>query len=58
MSWDAWGSRPEPPDADAMYRHGWDSDPDGEKWWKAGEPETVFTFQEAVEAYESWLEDF
>ncbi len=55
MSWEAWGSGPEPPDTDAMHRHGWECDPDGVKWWKTGEPEEVFTFQEAVESYEDWL---
>lgn len=55
LSWEAWGSGPEPFDADVLYNRGWDSDPDAVKWWKAGEPETVYTFQEAVEAYEDWI---
>lgn len=42
-------------DADRLYSHGWESDPDCVKWWKRGEPEEVSTFQGAVEACEDWL---
>lgn len=55
MSWEAFGSGPEPFDTDVLYRRGWESDEEGEKWWKAGEPETVYTIDEAIQAYEDWL---
>lgn len=55
MSWEVWGSGPEPFDVDQLYRHGWESDEGMEKWWKAGEPETVYTLQEAIQAYEEWM---
>lgn len=53
MSYEAWGDGPEPFDTDQLYTHGWESDEDGEKWWRTGEPETVYTLQDAIEAYES-----
>lgn len=55
MSWEAFGSGPEPFDIDQLYNRGWESDGDCEKWWKAGEPEKVFTLSEAIQAYEDWL---
>lgn len=55
MSWEAFGSGPEPFDIDKLYRHDWSSDEDCEKWWRSDEPETVFTLAEAIEAYEGWL---
>lgn len=55
MSWEAFGSGPEPFDVDQLYRHGWESDADCEKWWKTGEPDDVFTLQQAIEAYEDWM---
>jgi len=57
MSWEAFGSGPEPFDIDQLYNRGWESDADCEKWWKAEEPEKVYTFDEAIKAYEDWLYD-
>jgi hypothetical protein len=54
MSWEAWGSD-ESVDIDQLYNRGWESDSDCDKWWKAGEPETVYTMAEAIQAYEDWL---
>lgn len=56
VSWEVFGTSGDGQvDADVLYGRGWESDPDGEKWWKAGEPETVFTLDEAIRAYEDWL---
>lgn len=55
MSWEAWGSGPEPFDIDELYRYDWESDENAEVWWKAGEPETTYTLQEAIEAHVEWL---
>ncbi len=54
MSWEAWGSD-EPFDVEQLYRRGWESDENGAKWWKVGEPETTFTLQQAIEIYEERL---
>lgn len=53
MSWEAWGSGPEPFDVEDLLRHGWESDPDCEKWWRSEEPGTIYSLQEAIEMYES-----
>lgn len=42
-------------DADELLERGWESDEACEKWWREGEPETVYTFAEAVERTEDWL---
>ena len=56
MSWEAWGDPPPDPfDFDVMYRHGWESDEEFERWWKTGEPETVYTLEEAIRLYQDWL---
>jgi hypothetical protein len=55
MSWEAWGSGPEPFDTDRLYERGWESDEAGEKWWKAGELETIYTLDQAIQSYEDWL---
>jgi hypothetical protein len=34
MSWEAFGSGPEPFDIDQLYSRGWESDADCEKWWR------------------------
>jgi hypothetical protein len=57
VSWEAWGGGPEPFDVDDLYKRGWESDENGEMWWKRGEPENRFTFAEAIQAYEDWLVD-
>lgn len=41
MSWEAWGSGPEPIDPDELYKHGWESDADCTLWWKADDPERL-----------------
>src|SRR4051794_31164821 len=51
MSWEAWGSGPEPVDVDQMYKRGWESDANCDVWWKAGEPGKTYTFQAAVQAF-------
>jgi hypothetical protein len=51
-----WGSAPDPIDIDQLVRHGWESDENCERWWKAGEPETVYTFEEAVAIYAEALD--
>lgn len=51
MSLEAWGSD-DPVDADDLYRAGWESDPDAKVWWRTGEPETTFTWDEALLIYE------
>ncbi len=40
---------------DQLYKHGWESDADCDKWWKVGYPETIYTFAEAVQVYEEWF---
>lgn len=35
-------------DADYLYARNWESDPDCTKFWRKGEPEEVFTFEEAA----------
>jgi hypothetical protein len=55
MSWEAWGSGDDPIDADVLYRRGWESDPNCERWWKADDPDKIYTFDEAVEIYLDWV---
>lgn len=55
MSWEAWGSGSEPFDIDVLYKRGWESDENCEVWWKAGEPETTYTLDEAIESHLDWL---
>lgn len=55
MSWEAWGSGPEPFDVEVLYNHGWESDPDCEKWWKSDEPERIYTLIQAIESYQDWM---
>jgi hypothetical protein len=44
----------DPFDVEVLYRHGWESDPDCLSWWKSGEPEDVFTLDQAIRVYEDW----
>lgn len=55
MSWEAWGSGPEPFDVDKLYREGWDCDESCAVWFKEEEPEKVYTLDEAIQIYEDWL---
>lgn len=55
MSWEAWGSGPEPFDVDVLVRHGWSINEDctmarrfDEEW---------IPIQEAIEWYENWISD-
>jgi hypothetical protein len=55
MSWEAFGSGPEPFDVDELYRRGWESDENCEVWWKTEEPEKTFSFDEAIKWYEDLM---
>jgi hypothetical protein len=55
MSWEAWGSGDDPIDPDDLYRHGWASDENCEVWWREWDPDTKYTFEEAIQAYMEWL---
>lgn len=56
MSLEVFGDGGDGVDVDFLYGRGWESDPDCEVWWKAGEEETRYTFQQACEIEEerSW----
>jgi hypothetical protein len=41
--------------AEELYDRGWESDEDGVKWWREGDPDNTCTFDEAVRATEDWL---
>lgn len=56
MSWEAWGSD-EPFDIEVLYRRGWESDPDAQQWWRKGEPETVYTLEQAIQIHEDSFQD-
>jgi hypothetical protein len=58
MSWEVFGTSGDNDfDIDQLYDHGWESDEDGEKWWKYDSPEEVYTLEEAVENYTDMGED-
>ena len=43
MSWEAYGDDSEYViDPDTFERADWESDADGERWWRIGEPETTY----------------
>lgn len=49
MSWEAYGSGDDHVDPEVLYRRGWESDDDCDRWWRKGEPETTYTFAEVCE---------
>lgn len=56
MSLEVFGDEGSGIDADLLYQRGWESDPDAIKWWRKGEPEEIFTIQQAaqIEEERSW----
>jgi hypothetical protein len=50
MSWEAWGD-PDTFDIEELHDHGWESDEDGERWWREGELWPTFSLDEAIAAY-------
>lgn len=55
MSLEVFGSSGDEDRSEAMLRHDWCCDEDMTKWWKAWEPEVIYTYQEAAEMFEDWL---
>lgn len=58
MSWEAFGSGPEPFDIDKLYEWGWQSDEDCERWWTKDDVEKIYTLDQAIQAYEDLMYDF
>jgi hypothetical protein len=50
MSWEAWGE-PDTFDIETLYDAGWDSDEDGERWWREGDLWPTYSLDEAIVAY-------
>ena len=58
MSWEVFGTDDEGTTADDLCRAGWECDPDAEVWWRVGEPDETYTFEEASNIYEETQYDF
>ena len=54
MSFEVFGE-PDEFDTDELMRHDWQHSDDGDKWWREGEPETIYTLDEAICAHEDWM---
>ena len=58
MSLEAFGDEGDGFDVDILSRHGWESNEDGDKWWRECEPDTVYTTEEAIRIYTDYVDDF
>jgi hypothetical protein len=48
MSLEVFGDEGSGADPDVLYERGWESDPDGNRWWRRGEEKDVYTFEQAT----------